>query len=85
MSLKIVGNEDFKSTSNPSNIRGILYKGDGHPAHLSCPATGSFYVDSNSGNAWVCVIANTKSELAWKPYNSVVTAVTFDLTFFPFN
>ncbi len=78
MSLKLIGNEDFKVSAALTNIKGLIYKGDGHPANISV-AAGSFYVDVNSGNVWVAVGSNTRSEFAWKPYNSLVTSVTFDL------
>ena len=73
MSRTLVRNEDFKSSSVPQQVQGILYYGEGFPAgSVQSPNMGAIYIDGLSGQMWICVTANSTEVTAWKPFASEI-------------
>jgi hypothetical protein len=69
MSKNLLRNEDFKSSSNPSNIQGMYYRGEGFPiGRIQSPNTGALYLDNLSGQLWICSLSNSTASDSWRPF-----------------
>lgn len=78
MSQTLVRNEDFKSGSLFSNIRGIIYQGNGSPVNrINASNAGALYIDNYTGQLWVSL--NSGQPATWQPYfTEISTNVRID-------
>lgn len=79
MSQSILRNEDFKSSSNPEQIQGFFYRGEGFPnGRITSPTLGALYLDSLSGQLWCCNTVNSTLSTSWTPISAnYITSAAF--------